>query len=61
MFDIKKLDAEVDKEVSEEIMKAAKTKLIAKKRDIGRATALVRNLKAEYAALLVEVSDDATG
>ncbi len=61
MFDIKKLDAEVDKEVSDEIIKAAKAKLTTKKRDVLRAKAVVRNLEAEYAALLVEVSEDAAG
>lgn len=59
MLDVTKLDAEVNKEVSEEIIKAAKAKLIGKKRDIGRAKAVVRNMEAEYAALLVEVSEDA--
>jgi hypothetical protein len=61
MFDIKALETEVDKEVAEEVFKEAKTKLKAKRRDIGRAKAVLRNLETEYAALLLEVSEDAAG
>ena len=60
MFDIKKLETEVDKEVAAEVLEAAKSKLKAKRREIGRAKAVVRNLENEYQALLLEVSEDAT-
>ena len=61
MFDIKKLEAEVDKEVADELIDAAKSKLKAKRRDIQRAKAVLRNLENEYQALLLEVSEDAAG
>lgn len=59
MFDIKELEREVDKEVADEVMKEAKKKLIAKRKEIGKAKAMLRNLENEYKALLHEVSEDA--
>lgn len=61
MFEIKKLEAEIDKEVAAEAIEMAKGKLKSKRREIGRAKAVVRNLEREYDALLLEVSDDAAG
>lgn len=61
MFDVKKLETEVDKEVAAEAMEAAKGKLKSKRREIGRAETIVRNLRREYDALLLEISDDAAG
>lgn len=59
MFDIKELEAAVDAEVAEEVLKEAKTKLKAKRREIGQSRAVLRNLENEYKALLLEVSEDA--
>ena len=61
MFDIKELEAEVDQEVALEVLEAAKEKLKSKRRQIGQAKAVVRNLEREYQALLLEVTDDAAG
>lgn len=61
MFDINELEKEVDAEVAKEVIDAAKDKLKAKRRDIQRAKAVLRNLENEYKALLLEVSEDAAG
>lgn len=59
LFDIKTLEAEVDKEVAEEAMNSAKKRLIAKRQEITRAKRIVRNLTREYDALVLEITDEA--
>ncbi len=59
MFDIKELESTVDQEVAEEVLREAKEKLKTKRRAIGKAKAIVRNLELEYGALLQEISSDA--
>ncbi len=59
LFDIKKLEDDVDAEMLEAHVKDAKRKLIAKRKDIGAAESIVRNLRREYDVLLLEISDDA--
>ncbi len=59
LFDIKELETEVDKEMTEAHVKEAKAKLIGKRKEIRRAERIVRNLEREYALLLLEITDDA--
>lgn len=58
MFDIKALEGEIDKEMADEAMAQAKEKLVVKRREIKRAETIVRNLRREYDALLLEVTED---
>jgi hypothetical protein len=59
LFDIKALEADVDKEMFEEHLKDAKKKLITKRKEIASAERIVRNLRREYDVLVLEISDDA--
>ena len=59
LFDINKLEAEVDKEMIERMIDEAKAKLIAKRQDIKRAERIVRNLQREYDVLVLEISENA--
>jgi len=59
LFDIKKLEEDVDKEMLDAHVKEAKTKLIGKRKDIRKAEQVVRNLEREYALLLLEITDNA--
>lgn len=57
MFDMKKLLNEVDEEVQEEILNAAKTELKSKKKEIARAKAIVANLERDMVALTLDISE----
>jgi len=59
LFDIKELEADVDKEMLDEHVKDAKQKLITKRKEIRNAERIVRNLEREYQLLLLEITDDA--
>ena len=59
LFDINALEAEVDEEMVKKHIAEAKTKLIAKRQEIGKAERIVRNLRREYDVLVLEISDDA--
>lgn len=58
VIDVTKLEAEVDKEVQDEAVAKAKTKLVAKRREIQQAKVIVTNLETEYKALLLELSTE---
>jgi hypothetical protein len=59
LFDIKELEADVDKEMLDEHVKEAKKRLISKRREVNHAEQIVRNLEREYQLLLLEIADDA--
>ncbi len=59
LFDITKLEADVDAEMLETHVKEAKGKLIGKRKEIRNAERIVRNLEREYQLLLLEITDDA--
>jgi len=59
LFDIKELERDVDAALLEAHIKDAKAKLIGKRKEIGAAERIVRNLRREYDVLLLEISDDA--
>ena len=59
LFDIKELEADVDKEMLDAHVKDAKAKLVGKRREIKRAEQIVRNLEREYQLLLLEITDNA--
>ena len=59
LFDIKELEADVDKDMLDEHVKDAKRKLITKRKEIRNAERIVRNLEREYQLLLLEITDDA--
>lgn len=59
LFDVNELEKEVDKEMADEAMKEAKAKLITKRREIGRAERIVRNLNREYDVLLLDITEGA--
>ncbi len=61
MFDVKELEAEVDKEISDDALKLAKVKLISKRKEIGAAKQIVRNFEREYDVLLLEITDEVNG
>lgn len=59
LFDIKELEKDVDKEMLDAHVKEAKAKLIGKRKEIGAAERIVRNLRREYDVLLLEITDNA--
>jgi hypothetical protein len=58
MFDIKLVEAEARKEVADEKAKKAKTKIVAKLKEIEAAEKIVANLKQEYAVLLADIGNE---
>lgn len=58
MFDIKKAQAEAEKEIAEEQSKVAKDKIKAHLRKIAQAQTVVANLEREYEVLLREAGAD---
>lgn len=59
LFDIKKLEEDVDAEMTEAHVKEAKAKLIGKRKEIRKAEQIVRNHEREYQLLLLEITDNA--
>lgn len=59
LFDIKKLEEDVDAEMTEAHVKEAKVKLIGKRKEIRKAEQIVRNHEREYQLLLLEITDNA--
>lgn len=57
-FDVKELEAEIDQEVTDAAVKAAKKKLIGKRTEVQQAKQVLRNLEREYNLLLLEVTDE---
>ena len=57
-LDMAELEAEVDADMRKEFVAEAKKLLIGKRREIGRAKKIVRNLEREYDVLVLEISDD---
>jgi hypothetical protein len=58
MFDVKKLESDVDAEMAEEAIEEAKDKMKSKRQEIKRAERIVRNLRREYDALVLEITED---
>lgn len=58
MFDIKALEEEVTTEMQAEAIELAKERLVSKLQDIKRAERVVTNLKREYDALRLEITED---
>lgn len=56
MFDIKKIQADAEKEIAEELATSAKKAIKDKLRSISAARAVVANLEREYEVLLREVA-----
>jgi hypothetical protein len=55
MFDIKKVEAEALKEISDEKATIAKSKIKAKLKQIADAERIVQNLRDEYGVLLRDI------
>lgn len=61
MFDVKKIQAEAEKEISEAQAVAAKGKIKDHLKRIAAARAVVANLERDYQVLLAEIGSDAAG
>lgn len=57
MFDIKKVQEEVEKEVQEEQMKEAKRRMKVKLKQVADAKTVLANLEREYEDLLHAISE----
>ena len=55
MFDIKKVEAEALKEISDEQAETARRRIKAKLKEIAAAERIVLNLRGEYAVLLRDI------
>lgn len=55
MFDIKKVEADALKEISDEQAAAARSKIKAKLKQIADAERIVQNLRGEYAVFLRDI------
>lgn len=55
MFDVKQAEAEAQKEIAEEAMKAAKGKIKASLAKLSAARAVVSNLEREHEVLMLEI------
>jgi len=59
LFDVKAAEAEAQKEIADEAVEAAKTKIKGKLQEITKAELVVANLRREYEILLKTIGADA--